>query len=329
MEQGTSNKIKYLSYLMAFFVVMIHTYNVGVYELTGAFAGFERFVSSLAAFAVPTFFAISGYLFFRGYEPKDTLAKWKRRVFSLLIPYLVWNLIGYFYLVIPSYIPALAAHINHPMTFSWKSFFTTLLMGYSVNWFLRCLILFVLLSPLFYFLLKNRYVGVLTLAALFVLGVLFSKYFLYGAFYFCGAYLAMQGGALVEKRYPLPQKLIAIGLLTAIAAFCAFSGFHIPSAISAILLLIGIALVWIAGDFLAISGKVPACLNISFFLYVAHEYLLEALEKGFYILLGKTFYGAVIDYFVAPLITVTLLTAISFLLRRSKVLWLLLAGSRG
>lgn len=329
MEQTTSNKIKYLSYLMALFVVLIHTYNVDVYELTGAFAVFEYFVTSLARFAVPTFFAISGYLFFRGYELKDTLGKWRRRIFTLLIPFLIWNVIGYFYHILPSYIPALAVHINHTMPFSLKEFFETLIMGYGANWYLRCLILFVLLSPLLYFLIKNRYVGILILTACFVLGVFYNNYFLYGTYYFYGAYWAMQGQSIIEKRYRLPLKIVAAGSLVAISAIFTIFSSSLPFFIYAFLLLLGISLVWIASDFFAISGKVPAYLNISFFLYVAHQYLLEILEKGVYLLLGKTFYGAVIDYFVAPILTVAILTAVAMLLRRCKPLWRALAGGRG
>ena len=70
-------------------------------------------------------------------------------------------------------------------------------------------------------------------------------------------------------------------------------------------------------------------MSISFFIFIAHDYMLEVLEKFILILLGRTFYGAVIDYFVAPAITVLLLTAISFLLRYCKPLWRILTGSRG
>lgn len=328
MEQNTSNKIKYLSYIMAIFIVMIHVYNVDTYGLTGAFASFEHFISTLASFAVPTFFAISGYLFFRNYEPKDTLKKWRRRVFGLVIPYLAWNLIGYCYQVLPSYIPALSKYINYPVTFSIKSFFLTLLLGYGVNWFLRCLILFAILSPLFYFLLKNRYIGILVLIASFVLGIK-TNYFFYAMFYFYGAYWAMHGKEFVERRYSLASKLVSICLLVGFSIVIALAAFRIPKLMKNAVWLLGLNLVWIAGDILALSKEVPACLGISFFLYVAHDYVLEVLEKGIYILFGKTIYGAAIDYFAAPIIAVALLTAISFLLRRSKFLWRVLAGSRG
>lgn len=49
--------------------------------------------------SVPIFLLISGYLFFRegSYELTKELwiSKLKKRIFSLLVPYLLWNFIGY------------------------------------------------------------------------------------------------------------------------------------------------------------------------------------------------------------------------------------------
>ena len=138
----------------------------------------------------------------------------------------------------------------------------------------------------------------------------------------------MHGQELIERRYRQVSKLVSSGLLIGCSLLLVFP-IAVPTIVKNAILLLGINLVWVAGDFLALSKEVPACLSISFFIYVAHDYLLEILEKLTYILFEKTLYGALIDYFAAPLIAVTLLTAISFLLRRSKFLWRVLAGSRG
>lgn len=49
---------------------------------------------TLAHIAVPTFFVISGYLFFQGFGIWDWRlyrSKINKRIYTLLIPYLVWN----------------------------------------------------------------------------------------------------------------------------------------------------------------------------------------------------------------------------------------------
>lgn len=51
--------------------------------------------SALPALAVPTFFVISGFLFFQGFssgwDTRRYVGKLRRRFFTLLVPYVVWN----------------------------------------------------------------------------------------------------------------------------------------------------------------------------------------------------------------------------------------------
>lgn len=65
------------------------------------------FSNVIGRFSVPMFFIISGFLFFRsGIFNKGTyMAKLRSRVKTLLIPYLLWNLIGFLYFVIKHYPP--------------------------------------------------------------------------------------------------------------------------------------------------------------------------------------------------------------------------------
>jgi len=51
---------------------------------------------TLAHIAVPTFFVISGFLFFKGLERWNWdiyKGKMRKRIYTLLIPYLIWNTI--------------------------------------------------------------------------------------------------------------------------------------------------------------------------------------------------------------------------------------------
>ena len=50
------------------------------------------FSEFLGQIAVPGFFFLSGFLFLKGlYDLKDWARKWKSRVFSYIVPYLIWN----------------------------------------------------------------------------------------------------------------------------------------------------------------------------------------------------------------------------------------------
>ena len=93
-----SRTISYLRFLMAFAVVLLHASNAGakgdlpVYSTMCILLG-----EGLCRIAVPCFFLISGYLFFKGLARWDWgvwTAKLKRRVHTLLIPYFLWNLLA-------------------------------------------------------------------------------------------------------------------------------------------------------------------------------------------------------------------------------------------
>ena len=337
MDCNTSNKIKYVSYILAILVVIIHSTNIVNYNLSGAFANIQSYIGTFAVnVAVPLFFAISGYLFFTNYDPKRFYEKWKRRIFTLVIPYLVWNLVGYLAVFIPSCIPALAARMNTVITFSLPDFFKTLFYaegecGLLVTWFMRCLIIFAIFAPALYFLLKNRYVGIVTLAALFVAGVFVpyvNGYCMYASYFFFGSYFALNFKNAAEKRYLLPAKIISIVIALGAAALLAFASEKLPDIVGNAVKLCFIPLSWIAGDFLALAKKPPFWVGISFFIYVAHDIVLEIVEKLIFIGLGNNIGGAITDYIFAPIITVAILTGAAYLLQKVKPVWQVFTGNR-
>lgn len=117
--------------------------------------------------AVPAFFLISGFLFFWNVEyfnRKTYISKLKRRVRTLLIPYLLWNLLYILLFLIPLCYHSIK---TDTITTSLSNFFKennifTLLWsnkrGYPANiplWFVRDLMVMNLVSPIVYLLVKK------------------------------------------------------------------------------------------------------------------------------------------------------------------------------
>ena len=115
MTSTISRSITLLRFPLCVAVVFIHSFGQPVeydlnYMQTNPIEGYSIFNYIRICFshilpnvAVPTFFLISGYLFFGGMEDTwnwaDWLCKIKKRGISLLIPYLLWNMIA----IIPKY----------------------------------------------------------------------------------------------------------------------------------------------------------------------------------------------------------------------------------
>lgn len=142
-------------------VVFIHSNflpNIGSDFCIDGFRNFLGLFDCLLSCAVPTFFFISGYLFFRsGLLTRETYSyKIKRRWRSLIVPYIIWNTIALVTLLIktlpllsdifPQYSGFYNSLLNIPL-----GYVNLLDTGYPYDfalWFVRNLIILVLVSPL-------------------------------------------------------------------------------------------------------------------------------------------------------------------------------------
>lgn len=111
MNELISKTFTLLRFPLLIGVVMIHCDITAQLhpELRNQWAGDVMYLFSnvIGRFSVPMFFIISGYLFFRNgvFDTSIYIAKLRSRVNTLLIPYLLWNLIGFIYFVIKHYPP--------------------------------------------------------------------------------------------------------------------------------------------------------------------------------------------------------------------------------
>ena len=99
-EKQFRDKVYWLTFLFSLMVVWVHSFNgelfMGNPEAALKVAGIERILGEkLGQIAVPGFFMVSSYLFFRGFCWKKLLPKWRSRIRSLLLPYLLWNFLYY------------------------------------------------------------------------------------------------------------------------------------------------------------------------------------------------------------------------------------------
>lgn len=361
MDDYISRKLKVLSFLSVILVVITHGYNLKdrfllpqtrVLEPLSVATFIEYFVSGgLARFSVPFFFAASGYLFFYDLRPtaRGFGDKLRRRLRSLALPYLLWNALGVGLVLATQDQPLL-----NPSGFHWVRLldggpWARELIGALVRpiafqlWFMRDLMVCVLLSPLLYWLIARFSFWVLVPLAIpwllqLPLTILEPESIL---FFVGGGILAVHrvdlrprvtgvAGRWIAWLLPLDLALITVKTLLA----------HGPSPNPALLLalhraviLCGLFWAWYAYDGFGErlhQSRLVQLAAFTFFIYAAHEPLLIIFSDFCLVVLGTAPATLLAVYLGAPAVIFGLCLLLGMALRRwARPVFLTLTGGRG
>lgn len=202
-------------------------------------------VGEVAAIAVPLFFMVSGYLFFLNtkWSLLTFARKLRRRVRSLLVPYLLFNTLAVIGLMAATILNSdtgiseqtVAGAINRYLgNFRWLHiYWDAHITGYSTNllgwrksvsypmdvplWFIRDLMVVVLMAPLWHWLLQRmKGWGLLLLMILSLTGIWIplAGFSVTSCFYFCiGAWAAPRTPSLLIRLPRVAPMLTAVALL--------------------------------------------------------------------------------------------------------------------
>ena len=173
-EKLFRGKVTWFSFAFSLLVIWVHSYNaelfLGMSDQMAAVYRAEHFLGDvLGQLAVPGFFMISGYLFYRDFEWSKLKGKWKRRIKSVLVPFILWNFLYYLGYVIASRLPWMTEIVGKGVVPFSLSAAVDAVLHYTYNyvfWYLRQLILLILLAPALYPILRRRVSRVVFLAFL-------------------------------------------------------------------------------------------------------------------------------------------------------------------
>lgn len=345
---------KLLSYsaFLSILVVLIHTCNVDLYGVTAEGSAFTKFVWNLQQFisgniakiGVPSFFMFSGLLFYRDFDFSKYPKKMKNRFFSLIIPYFIWNLFRFvLFYALGKFGPEGSVFAQSRILFTLPNLLQgVFLYKYNLGyWFMYQLILYTLLCPVLYILLKKKSVALLTLCALFivfctdVLGDItirvFQKKFIQidGLFYYMlGAYVGMHHFDIVNKNATSTRYLAIFGVLLGQLFFFLFHKTYILFFYIAFCTVSAISF-WYLFD---ICGRKPlpaSITTITFFIYSGHGTILELFQQLHLHIFPHNAVTALAEYVCLPVITLGILVLASILLKRfMPKLWKLVNGGR-
>lgn len=340
-----SDKIKLLSFVLILIIVLLHSQMINI--STGKNLYIQQYFNlGFTRIGVPMFFMISGFLFFQNANDKLDTLFWKHkilsRVKSLLIPFILWTLIGICFVRVVLPIPTFTSYFDNisiEKSFIYD-FFYSFINPYKVVyqlWFVRDLFVMVLLSPLIYIMVKRIpviYFLLLEIFYMYFLSVInvssimsFSIGVLIALYYKNILYKSVDSKTtvvLVILWLLLCGIIVYLEPMLNIYQFVYFQQF---------IIYIGIISVWLIYDkvYKYIPEKIfkSSILTMSFWIFLTHEPVLTVIKKLMLKFIGNDNSSIFFIYMIAPIITVLFVLLIGILMRKYlKTVYSILVGGR-
>lgn len=356
IDKSSSERLDIIKFPLIVGVVFIHAYDTQVVmagQAVGVASSSELsdFIRNLisqgfARTAVPLFFLISGFLFFQNFSycVSGYKKKLKSRVNTLLIPYLFWNIATLFLVALVQSVPvaqSLISGMHAPVSTYGAYDYLNAIFGidrFPISyqfWFIRDLIILILLVPLIHLILKFvPHAMFATLFALWFLDIWFvySPSVLAVTFFYIGTYLANQNKSLFALDKFGSEVTFAYLIVLGADMMTGDNLYHlyihntgiVLGCISALFLTNSIVKSSLAKRFFL------WCSSFSFFVFATHEPLLNLLRKLAYKTVMPHSDLAVLSlYFLIPILTVMLCTLLYLGMKKFTPRFLnIIAGGR-
>lgn len=337
-DELLSKTISFLRFPLIVGVVFIHNKMCEI-NIQGEFISYDTwpwvnnvmyfFSSVLPAISVPLFFLISGFLFFYNvdFEKRIYIKKLKSRFKTLVIPYLIWNFVGFLILLVQmhprflSLFPLLKDYRIDIYEFFSYFWIRDLPMdppgehSTPINfpfWFIRDLIVLVILSPLIYFFIKRlKLMFIIALGCVYLWGL--GKYVglplmcHQSLFFFpLGAFFSINHINFVKlahkaKWSPYTYILIAVADIFTMGEPCNY-WLHYGTIFIGLIASLYIGSVFVESGNLSISKFLS---DASFFIFAIHGLFISKYMKALVMLLNPHSPCAVLlIYFFVPITTI-------------------------
>lgn len=346
MTDYLSQKIKIVSFIAIILVVLQHAINfTGYIDPNSSYIGqvsvnaiFQYVVGyGISRGAVAFFFILSGFLFFRNFDFSRYIPKLRSRVRTLLIPYVLWSAIGLGFVWILQSIPSLTEYFSAlytgVVTGQTPVYYIQTIANHGVSfqlWFLSDLMLYTLLAPLVYVIVRYTSVFiVLPLVVMWFLQILLPPFLapLYrgGVFYIVGAFFALHPITIPKENvrsvavFALVSSLLILFVKTCVAFGILPTLWLTLSHLDNMTIIMGIAAIWFVYDAIPtknLSSWMTLVTPFTFFIYVSHEPLLEILKRIGVDLMGRSDGAMLALYIFTVGLSLCLTIWLGYILRR-------------
>lgn len=330
MSLRTSNKIKYFTFAFTLLMVIYHAR--GDFRLANpSVAVFQDHLTELynlfGCLAMAFFFMMSGYLLYNNLTEANVYEKIKRRVKSLLIPFIIWNVI---------FMIAEIVILHKPINGVFD-----MLLGFSLFpydgplWYVFVIFVLPLFTPLMIKIANKRIheviVIITSLISLLIYFYISLNYNLeeaqksitwivrfcgYFPCYVVGSYIGSFHNELIEKTINDNYKVfIKIVLIVCVIIWVAF----IDSLFfKEIFTIVSPVLLWITIDNVFFEKPMSKCCKNSFMIYAVHGSIISLIDKFIEPRLVVTSYLSLSFWFLQPYLCVMVVYMLCYIVK-----WLL------
>lgn len=349
IDPYNSQKLRVLSCVLVLLVLYIHSYyNEAIGTRYASVIQLFLGGGGIANIAVPLFFVFSGFLFFNGIQTvKGCFPKIRRRVRSLIVPYFLWNIIFVLWYVVLQNLPGTGGMINSDIIADitkggvFENLYTIFVAPVAFHlWFLRDLIILVLISPLIYYWIKyTRWYGAVAILLLHPWLITLSETFnQFGIAYFVlGGTIALHSDlnrvTKTASSFPVFTASLIVWLihafLQALEIKVAFLYWGILSVLA------GMISIWKIYDLFGVKPKVVSAmahlkplLGYSFFVYLFHEPAFNIIKKIGIRVLGTGDAALIGLFLINPLLMFAVSVAVAKMLQKliPRVYFVLVGG---
>lgn len=346
MTKHLSEKIKVLSFISILLVLYIHSGFHNNETLNQKYINTIQDLLSgkVARIAVPLFYIFSGYLFFLKAPDglKSIFAKMQKRIRTLVLPYIFSASFFVILSVIICNLPSASKFMNSNIMLlfqdNWMGVLQQIYYGKNGGvplafqlWFLRDLILLVLFSPIWYYLIK--FTGWYWLIVVFILCSVYAEQTIFTALFWFGT-----GACLTKYKFKYHPSLwgyffmlifLSLGVIELYYPNSILSRLNIP------ITFVGIVGLWLIYDHIIPFDmeimkhqKLENIFSFTFFVYLYHEPTLNIIRKSITFMLGKESLGLICSYIFSPWIFIVIAVLIGMLMKKfiPKIYFTLVGG---
>lgn len=335
-----------VTYFLSVLVFFIHISTFSNYSNEGLIGKLNGLFSIaltdvLTPIAVPLFFILSGATMFRNFTKENYVRKLKSRIQTLVIPYLLWNIVGLIFSLITSYTFISSYFIGRARFEVNLENVLLAIFHHGCNgpfWFIFNLIIFSVCAPLISFLINRRWSGLLFIFILMVaneygLGlpetVFYSRLSL--IFYVIGCVIGkhfFNEFSKGDKKHVFTWATVFL-LLVFFYIIRGIAGFAIPSYVIVVLLTLYAIAFWNIMVELCANRiiRYRSFMENSFAVYALHVNVSAIITKVIYLILPKNNLFAIFNFVVTVILTLVVIQIICQMLKRyAPVIYCTLMG---